>query len=72
MTDETEPLRLRGYTALTVGAVLVAAYLWAALDATPQQVVGVLALMGLSEVGGLEWARRHVAPYEPEPDGLDL
>ena len=65
--DTNEPLRLRGYTALTVGALLVAAYLWAALDATPQQIVGVLALMGLTEIGGLEWARRHVSPVKDEP-----
>lgn len=66
----SEPLRLRGYTAVTVGAVLAAVVLLSA-GLEPRFIAGAVAVMLLSEVGGLEWARRHVSPYEPEPDGYD-
>lgn len=57
----SEPVRIAGWTALGVGAVLVAILLWAT-GAGVQQIVAVVALMALTEIGGLEWARKHVTP----------
>ena len=56
-----EPVRLAGWTALAAGSALVATLLWST-GAELRQIVAVLALMTLTEVGGLEWARRHVTP----------
>lgn len=56
-----EPLRLRGYAAIGVGSVLMAAIGWS-MDMTSQQIVGQVATALLSTVGGVEWARRHVSP----------
>lgn len=57
----TEPVRVAGLTALLVGSALVVALLWAT-GSDVQQIVAVVALMALTEIGGLEWARRHVTP----------
>lgn len=58
---ESEPVRLSGYAALVVGFVLSAGFLWAT-GADVRQIVGSLAMLGLTSIGGLEWARAHVRP----------
>ncbi len=71
LNSDDEPVRLYGWTALVAGAALVAAFLWST-GADARQIVGALAILGLTSIGGLEFARKQVSPYEPEPDGVDL
>lgn len=59
----TEPVRLGGWAALGVGTILVAAILWSS-GVEPRPIVGVIASMWLTSIGGLEWARRHVTPRD--------
>lgn len=60
----TEPVRLSGYTALTVGIILQAIILAAA--GTPALgIAGALASQLLLSIGGLEWARNRVSPTAP-------
>lgn len=66
MNTPAEPLRLRGYTALAVGLVALAILQWS-MGASLQVVAGGLALVVVTNVGGLEWARRHTTPWTPEP-----
>jgi hypothetical protein len=56
-----EPVRLAGWTALAAGCGLVAAFLWST-GSDVRQIVGVLALLCITSVGGLEFARSHVTP----------
>lgn len=61
MNMSNEPVRLAGWVALLVGAALVSVLLWST-GAGYQQIIAVVALMALTEIGGLEWARKHVTP----------
>ena len=61
MDPEREPLRVRGYAAIVVGVILMAAIGWS-MGLNAQQQVGQIATALLMSVGGVEWARRHVEP----------
>lgn len=56
MNSYEEPVRLRGWTALLVGLSLNATILWS-LDTPVKAIVGGTAVLALSVIGGLEWAR---------------
>ena len=70
MNTSREPVRLSGYPALTVGLALVAAFLWST-GADLRQIVGALAIVALTSIGGLEFARHQVTPVRDArlPDG---
>jgi hypothetical protein len=53
---DTEPVRLTGWTALVVGLALNAIVLWS-LDTPVKAIAGGTAVLALSVIGGLEWAR---------------
>lgn len=58
---DSEPVRLSGYTALAVGLALLAIIGWSqGLDA--RAIVGQLAVVALTSIGGTEFARRSVWP----------
>lgn len=58
LKDE-EPIRLSGYPAMIVGLVLLGALGWSqGLDV--QQIVGQLAVVAITSIGGLEFARLRV------------
>lgn len=59
MNRETEPVRLSGWAALAAGAALQAAILWSA-GTPPAGIVGAIAAVLTTQIGGLEWARRQV------------
>ena len=59
---QQEPVRLSGWTALTVGLALVAVFLWST-GADVRQLVGTVAIVALTSIGGLEFARGQVTPY---------
>ena len=56
-----EPVRLNGWAALAVGLALSAAFLWST-GADVRQIVGTLAVMAITSIGGLEFARQQVTP----------
>jgi hypothetical protein len=58
---EREPVRLAGYTALVVGLLLLAVIGWA-FGADFKTIVGQVAAVALSSIGGLEFARHQVTP----------
>jgi hypothetical protein len=61
--NDREPVRLSGYTALAVGLVLLAIIGWSqGIDG--QAIVGQLAVVALTSIGGLEFARRQVTPVK--------
>jgi hypothetical protein len=69
VTDR-QPLRLAGYPALVVGLTLLAIIGWTqGLDV--RAIVGQLAVVALTSIGGLEFAHGKVTPVAaPElPDG---
>lgn len=72
---EREPVRVAGWTAIVVGSVLALAVLWSSGAPWPT-IVGAVGAMLLAEVGGVEWARKHVTPVAwpslpADPDGED-
>ena len=56
-----EPVRLAGWSALAVGLVLNGLILWSA-GANAEVIVGALATMAVTSIGGLEFARSKVTP----------
>jgi hypothetical protein len=62
----TEPVRLSGWTALTVGIALNAVLGWA-LNLDVRAIVASATVMALTSIGGLEWARSRVTPVPTEP-----
>jgi hypothetical protein len=72
MNTEREPVRLSGYTALAVGLSLLAIIGWTqGLDV--KAIVGQVAVVALSSISGLEFARGRVTPVAAPvlPDGHD-
>jgi hypothetical protein len=65
-----EPIRLSGYTALAVGLALLAIIGWTQ-GHDLKTIVGQVAVVALSSIGGLEFARTQVTPtVAPRlPDG---
>ena len=61
LDNQHEPVRLHGWTALAVGLALLA-IIGLILGAPLSTVVGQLAVVALTSIGGLEFARRHVSP----------
>lgn len=58
---DTEPVRLTGWTALAVGLALLAIIGWTqGLDV--RAIVGQVAVVALTSIGGLEFARAKVTP----------
>lgn len=58
MNRETEPVRLYGWVALVVGLALLAALGWA-LDVGAKAIVAQVVVVALTQVRGLEFARKH-------------
>lgn len=56
-----EPVRLNGWAALLVGLVLLAV-IGLSMGAPPLAVIGQVAVVALSSIGGLEFARNQVTP----------
>jgi hypothetical protein len=70
MNIEREPVRLSGYSALVVGLALLAIIGWTqGLDV--RAIVGQVAVVALSSISGLEFARAAVTPVAAPrlPDG---
>ena len=58
-TPDTEPVRLTGWAALAVGLALMAVIGWS--QGLPvQAIVGQAAVVALTSIGGLEFARSKV------------
>lgn len=68
MPATTEPVRLTGYVALAIGLALLAIIGWSqGLDV--RAIVGQLAVVALTSIGGLEFARQRVTPtVRPQTD----
>ena len=58
---DTEPVRLTGWTALAVGLALLAIIGWTQGLDVPA-IVGQVAVVALTSIGGLEFARAKVTP----------
>ena len=56
-----EPVRVSGWAALIAGLGLNAAFLWST-GADLRQIVGALAIVAVTSIGGLEFARTQVSP----------
>ena len=61
LNTSEEPVRLNGWTALLVGLALMAVIGWSQ-DLPWQAIVGQVAVVALSSIGGLEFARGQVTP----------
>ena len=59
--NTNEPVRVSGWAALIAGLGLNAAFLWST-GADLRQIVGALAIVAVTSIGGLEFARSQVSP----------
>jgi len=59
--NTNEPVRVSGWAALVAGLGLNAAFLWST-GAELRQIVGALAIVAVTSIGGLEFARTQVSP----------
>lgn len=60
---EKEPVRVSGWVALVLGLALLTAFGWSqGLDA--RQLVGQAAIVAITSIGGLEFARSRVSPTD--------
>lgn len=67
--EETEPVRLRGWTALVIGLGLNGVLAWG-LGLDLRSSVVLITTMALTSIGGLEFARR--GAYSPRKVGVEV
>lgn len=63
LNNAREPVRLNGWAAMAVGLALLALLGWS-MDAPTKAIVAQVAVVALTSIGGLEFARHHATPEE--------